>query len=71
MSDFLDSLRSNFEQFGPTSALDVIIISLLFFWLLMLLRGTTAMSVNGVFRPSRSPVRPSIPSVAAPSPLGR
>ncbi|HEY7801992.1 MAG TPA: diadenylate cyclase CdaA [Dehalococcoidia bacterium] len=50
MTDLFDSLRNNFEQFGPTSALDVIIISVLFFWLLMLLRGTTAMSVmRGVF----------------------
>jgi len=50
VSDFLDSLRSNFQQFGPAAALDVIIISLLFFWLLMLLKGTTAMSVmRGVF----------------------
>ena len=50
MTSFLDSLRNNFQQFGPTSALDVIIIALLFFWLLMLLKGTTAMSVmRGVF----------------------
>ena len=50
MSDLLDSLRNNFEQFGPASAIDVIIISLIFFWVLMLLRGTTAMAVmRGAF----------------------
>lgn len=50
MSDFFNSLRQNLDQFGPTSALDVIIISLLFFWLLMLLRGTTAINVmRGAF----------------------
>jgi diadenylate cyclase len=50
VTSFVDSLRDNFQQFGPTSALDVIIISLLFFWLLMLLKGTTAMTVmRGVF----------------------
>ncbi|MBF6600133.1 MAG: TIGR00159 family protein [Dehalococcoidia bacterium] len=50
MTSLFDSLRNNFQQFGPTSGLDVAIISLLFFWLLMLLRGTTAMSVmRGVF----------------------
>ena len=50
MSDLLHFLREHFEQFDPTSALDVIIISLIFFWVLMLLRGTTAMAVmRGAF----------------------
>jgi diadenylate cyclase len=50
VSDLLDSLRNNFEKFGPASAIDVIIISLIFFWVLMLLRGTTAMAVmRGAF----------------------
>ena len=59
MSDLIDGisdnflinlLRDNFEQFDATSAIDVIIISLIFFWLLMLLRGTTAMAVmRGAF----------------------
>jgi diadenylate cyclase len=50
MGDLLNFLRDNFEQFDLTSALDVAIISLIFFWVLMLLRGTTAMAVmRGVF----------------------
>ncbi|MDE3097436.1 MAG: diadenylate cyclase CdaA [Chloroflexota bacterium] len=43
-------MRNNFQQFGPAAALDVAIISLVFFWLLLLLRGTTAMAVmRGAF----------------------
>ncbi len=50
MSDLIDLLRDNFEQFDATSAIDILLISLILFWLLMLLRGTTAMSVmRGVF----------------------
>ncbi len=50
MSDLIDLLRDNFEQFDATSAIDIIIISSILFWLLMLLRGTTAMAVmRGVF----------------------
>ncbi len=50
MSDLIDLFRDNFQQFDATSALDVIIISLIFFWVLMLLRGTTAMAVmRGAF----------------------
>jgi len=50
MSDLVNFLRDNFEQFNLTSALDVAIISLIFFWVLMLLRGTTAMAVmRGAF----------------------
>ena len=50
MSDLLNFLRDNFQQFDATSALDVIIIALMFFWVLLLLRDTTAMAVmRGVF----------------------
>jgi diadenylate cyclase len=50
MSGLLNLLRTNFEQFDATSALDVAIISLIFFWVLVLLRGTTAMAVmRGAF----------------------
>lgn len=50
MTDALDTLRENFQDFDVTSAIDVLLISLLFFWVLLLLRGTTAMAVmRGVF----------------------
>ena len=50
MSDLYNFFRDNFHQFDGTSALDVVIISLIFFWILMLLRGTTAMAVmRGAF----------------------
>ena len=50
MSDLIDFLRDNFEQFDAAAAFEVAIISLLLFWVLMLLRGTTAMAViRGAF----------------------
>jgi len=50
MSDLYHFFRDNFQQFDATSALDIVIISLIFFWILMLLRGTTAMAVmRGAF----------------------
>jgi diadenylate cyclase len=50
MSDLINLFRDNFDQFDATSAIDIAIISLILFWLLLLLRGTTAMSVmRGVF----------------------
>ncbi len=50
MSDLLQLLRDDFQQFDATSALDVALISLIFFGVLMLLRGTTAMAVmRGAF----------------------
>lgn len=50
MTEFIHFLRDNFEQFDATAALDVLIIWLILFWLLILLRGTTAMSVmRGAF----------------------
>lgn len=50
MSDLLNLLRDNFQHFNATAALDIALISLIFFWVLMLLRGTTAMAVmRGAF----------------------
>lgn len=50
MSDLLDFLRDNFGQFDGASGLEVALIALLLFWLLLLLRGTTAMAViRGAF----------------------
>lgn len=50
MSDLLDFLRDNFDQFDAAAAFEVVLISLLFFWILLLLRGTTAMAViRGAF----------------------
>ena len=45
MSDLVDFLRDNFEQFDAAAALEVALISLVIFWILLLLRGTTAMAV--------------------------
>src|SRR3990167_3743806 len=50
MSDLGNFLKDNFEQFDGAAAFEVAIISLLFFWVLLLLRGTTAMAViRGAF----------------------
>jgi diadenylate cyclase len=50
MSDLASFLSDNFEQFDGAAAFEVAIISLLFFWILLLLRGTTAMAViRGAF----------------------
>src|SRR6185295_2424739 len=45
MGDLLDFLRNNFEQFDAAAAFDVFIIWLAIFWILLLLRNTTAMTV--------------------------
>jgi diadenylate cyclase len=45
MSDLTDFLRENFEQFGAAAALDVFLIWISLFWILLLLRNTTAMTV--------------------------
>lgn len=45
MNDLIDFLRDNFRQFDAAAALDVFLIWLLLFSVLLLLRGTTAMSV--------------------------
>ncbi len=50
MRDLFHFVRDNFQQFDASSAIDIAIISLIFFWVLMLLRGTTAMAVmRGAF----------------------
>jgi diadenylate cyclase len=45
MSDLLDLLRDNFEQFDASAGLDVFLIWISLFWILLLLRNTTAMTV--------------------------
>jgi uncharacterized protein (TIGR00159 family) len=45
MGGLIDFLRDNFEQFDAVAGVEVFIIWLGIFWLLMLLRGTTAMAV--------------------------
>jgi diadenylate cyclase len=45
MSELGDFLRDNLEQFDWRAALDVFLIWLALFWILVLLKGTTAMTV--------------------------
>jgi diadenylate cyclase len=45
MSDLTDFLRDNFEQFDASAGLDVFLIWISLFWILLLLRNTTAMTV--------------------------
>ena len=45
MGDLISFLRDNLEQFDATAALDVFLIWLLLFWVLVLLKNTTAMAV--------------------------
>jgi uncharacterized protein (TIGR00159 family) len=45
MTDLIDFLRDNFQQFDARAALDVFLIWLILFGVLVLLRGTTAMAV--------------------------
>jgi diadenylate cyclase len=45
MGGLLDFLQENFEQFDAAAAIDVFIIWLAIFWILLLLRNTTAMTV--------------------------
>jgi diadenylate cyclase len=50
LGDLADLFRDTFRQFDASAAVDVAIIALMFFWVLVLLRGTTAMSVmRGAF----------------------
>lgn len=50
MTGLFDSIRGNFQQFDAAAAIDIALISLLIFWLLLLLRGTTAMAImRGAF----------------------
>lgn len=45
MSELADFLRDNFGEFDATAAIDVLLIWAILFWVLVLLRGTTAMAV--------------------------
>src|SRR5262245_37479428 len=45
MSDLLDFLRDNFEQFDASAGLDVFLLWISLFRILLLLRNTTAMTV--------------------------
>jgi diadenylate cyclase len=45
MGDLADFLRDNFEQLDAAAALDIFIIWISLFWILLLLRNTTAMTV--------------------------
>lgn len=45
MEALLETLRDTFERFEPLSALDILIIAAIIYWLLLLVRGTTAMPV--------------------------
>lgn len=45
MESLLDVLRDNLQRLDARAVLDIFIISSIFFWLLLLLRGTTAMSL--------------------------
>ena len=50
MTDLFNSVRDNFQQFDAAAAIDIALISLLIFWLLLLLRGTTAITImRGAF----------------------
>ena len=45
MGELADFLRDNFEQLDAAAALDIFIIWISLFWILLLLRNTTAMTV--------------------------
>jgi uncharacterized protein (TIGR00159 family) len=45
MGDLIDFLRDNFEQLDASAGLDIFIIWVSLFWILLLLRNTTAMTV--------------------------
>ncbi len=45
MGDLTDFLSENFEQFDASAGLDVFLIWISLFWILLLLRNTTAMTV--------------------------
>ena len=50
MTGLFDSIRDSFQQFDAGAAVDIALISLLLFWLLLLLRGTTAIVImRGAF----------------------
>jgi diadenylate cyclase len=45
MEDFLDTITQNLSRFDARAAVDILLIALIIYWLLLLIRGTTAMSV--------------------------
>ncbi|MPZ23551.1 MAG: TIGR00159 family protein [Dehalococcoidia bacterium] len=45
MSALLDWLRDTFDRFDPVSVIDIALIALIIFWLFLLVRNTTAMSL--------------------------
>jgi diadenylate cyclase len=45
MSALLDWLRDTFERFEPVAIIDIALIAIVIYWLLLLIRGTTAMTL--------------------------
>jgi len=45
MQDFLDTISQNLSRFDARAAVDILLIAAIIYWVLLLLRGTTAMSV--------------------------
>ncbi len=45
MGDLWSSISDTFSRLGPGSVVDILLIALLFYWVLLLLRGTTAMTL--------------------------
>lgn len=45
MSEFLDGLRDTLGELDIRSAFDILLIAAIFYWVLLLLRGTTAMTL--------------------------
>ena len=45
MADLWESIRDILHRVGPGSAVDILLIALIFYWVLLLLRGTTAMTL--------------------------
>lgn len=45
MSELLQSIRDALNRLEPVSALDILIIATIFYWMLLLFRGTTAMAL--------------------------
>ena len=45
MADFLDAVADTLARLDARSVLDIILIAAIFYWMLMLIRGTTAMTL--------------------------
>ena len=45
MSDFLSGLKDTFGEMDARSVFDILLIAAIFYWVLLLLRGTTAMTL--------------------------